>query len=177
MKKLFFPVCFLFFMQLQAQIKYPTTKKDSQMDDYFGKKIEDPYRWLEDDNSKETGEWVIQQNELTNSYLSKIPYREQIKKRLTDYFLNKNNITKSQAVINWRKRKKQELVEYKGGCCERCGYNKSTRALQFHHLDPNEKDFTISRKSYSIERLKKEVDKCILVCANCHAEIHSKMAL
>jgi prolyl oligopeptidase len=71
MKKLFFPFCFLFFMHLQAQIKYPTTKKDSQMDDYFGKKIEDPYRWLEDDNSKETGEWVIQQNELTNSYLSK----------------------------------------------------------------------------------------------------------
>jgi hypothetical protein len=100
---------------------------------------------------------------------------ETIKKRLTDYFLNKNNITKSQAVINWRKRKKQELVEYKGGCCERCGYNKSTRALQFHHLDPNEKDFTISRKSYSIERLKKEVDKCILVCANCHLEIHEEL--
>jgi prolyl oligopeptidase len=116
MKKLFFPVCFLFFMHLQAQIKYPTTKKDSQMDDYFGKKIEDPYRWLEDDNSKETGEWVIQQNELTNSYLSKIPYREQIKKRLTDlsnferfstpfkkgdlYFYYSNSGTQNQNVFN-----------------------------------------------------------------------------
>ena len=80
-----------------------------------------------------------------------------------------------QAVIEWRKRKKVELVEYKGGKCERCGYNKSTRALQFHHLDSNEKDFTISRKSYSIERLKKEVDKCILVCANCHLEIHEEL--
>jgi DNA invertase Pin-like site-specific DNA recombinase len=87
----------------------------------------------------------------------------------------KKRTSNPQAVIEWRKRKKQELVEYKGGKCERCGYNKSTRALQFHHIDPNEKDFTISRKSYSIERLKKEVDKCIMVCANCHLEIHEEI--
>jgi DNA invertase Pin-like site-specific DNA recombinase len=83
--------------------------------------------------------------------------------------------SKVKAVISWRKRKKKELVEYKGGCCEKCGYNKSIEVLQFHHLDPNEKDFTISGKSYSIERLKKEVDKCILVCANCHIEIHEEL--
>lgn len=87
----------------------------------------------------------------------------------------KPTITKSQSVIQWRKRKKIELVAYKGGCCEICGYNKSISALQFHHRNPNEKDFNISRKSYSFERLKKEVDKCILVCANCHAEIHEKL--
>lgn len=83
--------------------------------------------------------------------------------------------SKSQCVVDWRKRKKIELVEYKGGCCERCGYNKSIEALQFHHLDPNEKDFAISAKSYSFERLKKEVDKCIMVCANCHIEIHEEL--
>jgi DNA-binding Lrp family transcriptional regulator len=99
---------------------------------------------------------------------------ETIKKRLGDYFLNKNIITKTQAVINWRKRKKQELVVYKGGKCERCGYDKSIEALQFHHIKPSEKDFSISGKSYSIERLKKEVDKCIMVCANCHIEIHEE---
>lgn len=97
---------------------------------------------------------------------------EHLIKRVKKKVKSKSN---SQAVIDWRKRKKIELVEYKGGCCERCGYNKSTRALQFHHLDPNEKDFTISRKSYSIERLKKEVDKCIMVCANCHLEIHEEI--
>jgi predicted transcriptional regulator len=83
-------------------------------------------------------------------------------------------ITDSKAVINWRKRVKSKLVEYKGGCCEKCGYNKSEQALQFHHMNPNEKDFNISGRSYSLERMKKEVDKCIMVCANCHIEIHEE---
>jgi len=75
-------------------------------------------------------------------------------------------------VINWRKRVKIKLVDYKGGNCEKCGYNKCIDALEFHHLDPSEKDFSISDKSWSLERLKKEVDKCILICANCHRELH-----
>lgn len=79
---------------------------------------------------------------------------------------------KSKSVIEWRKRVKISLVEYKGSKCEKCEYNKCIRSLEFHHLDPNEKDFTISGKSWSFERLKKEVDKCILVCSNCHNEIH-----
>jgi hypothetical protein len=84
-------------------------------------------------------------------------------------------VTNKISVINFRRRVKSKLVEYKGGCCEKCGYNKSEQVLQFHHTNPNEKDFTISGKSYSFERLKKEVDKCILVCANCHIEIHEKI--
>lgn len=79
------------------------------------------------------------------------------------------------SVIDWRKRKKIELVEYKGGKCEKCGYSKCIDALDFHHVDPNEKDFTIGGKSWSFDRLKNEVDKCILVCANCHREIHSEI--
>lgn len=80
----------------------------------------------------------------------------------------------SKNVIEWRKRKKIELVAYKGGCCQLCGYDRCIEALEFHHNDPNEKDFTISGKSWSFERLKVEADKCILVCSNCHKEIHSK---
>lgn len=83
-------------------------------------------------------------------------------------------ISPSEAVVDWRKRTKVKLVEYKGGCCCRCGYNKSMNVLQFHHLDPAKKDFTIGGKSWSYERLKEEVDKCILVCANCHIEIHEE---
>ena len=83
--------------------------------------------------------------------------------------------TKVQSVINWRKRTKEKLVEYKGGKCVKCGYDKCIQALSFHHIDPKEKDFTISGKSWSYERLKNEVDKCILVCSNCHIEIHSKV--
>jgi len=116
MKHSIFLLSIIFFSQLNAQIKYPQTRKASQIDDYFGKKIEDPYRWLEDDNSKETGEWVIQQNELTNSYLSKITFRNQLKKRLIDlsnyerfstpfkkgkfYFYYSNNGIQNQNVFN-----------------------------------------------------------------------------
>lgn len=99
--------------------------------------------------------------------------KEKIMKIVGDVSIKK--ISGSEAVINWRKKKKIELVKYKGGCCERCGYNKSFEVLQFHHINPNEKDFSISGKSYSINRLKKEVDKCILVCANCHIEIHEEL--
>jgi len=84
-------------------------------------------------------------------------------------------ISGSQSVISWRKRTKKKLIEYKGGKCEICGYNKCLTALQFHHKNPNEKDFTISGKSLSFDRLKEEVDKCLLVCSNCHAEIHEKL--
>src|SRR5690606_14846136 len=53
------------------------------VDNYFGKNVKDPYRWLEDDRSTETADWVGRQNEATQKYLSKIPFRENIKKRLT----------------------------------------------------------------------------------------------
>ena len=74
---------------------------------------------------------------------------------------------------------KVKAVEYKGGKCLVCGYNKSVRALQFHHLDPTQKDFGIGAKGYtrSIEKTKEEVDKCILVCANCHREIHNGLTI
>lgn len=85
----------------------------------------------------------------------------------------KSNLSKR--VIMWRKDKKLKLVEYKGGCCQNCGYKKSIGALEFHHINPDDKDFTISGKSYSFERLKKEVDKCVLVCSNCHIEIHEEL--
>lgn len=84
-------------------------------------------------------------------------------------------ISVSKNVISWRKKIKKKLVDYKGGKCVKCSYDKSIRALQFHHLDPTEKDFTIGGKSYSFEKLKKEVDKCILVCSNCHCEIHDNL--
>jgi len=72
---------------------------------------------------------------------------------------------------------KSQMVEYKGGCCTRCGYKKYQGALGFHHIDPNGKDFNPSRlKNYSFnERLKNELDKCILVCSNCHREIHDEI--
>lgn len=71
---------------VQGQITYPKTKKGTQVDTYFGTKVEDPYRWLEDDNSAETKAWVGEQNKVTFGYLDKIPYRTKIKNRLTELY-------------------------------------------------------------------------------------------
>lgn len=69
---------------------------------------------------------------------------------------------------------KQRCVDYKGKDCIRCGYNRCIAALEFHHRDPSEKDFKISltRNQYRWEQVKLELDKCDLVCSNCHKELH-----
>ena len=76
-----------------------------------------------------------------------------------------------------RKRLKEQAVEYKGGRCEQCGYNTCLSALEFHHLDTSKKDFGIAANGYtrSWSKLKDELDKCILVCSNCHKEIHENL--
>lgn len=66
---------------------------------------------------------------------------------------------------------KKALVEYKGGCCQECGYRRCITVLQFHHLDPSLKEFSLSRAyNRSWDSLIREVDKCILLCSNCHGE-------
>lgn len=80
------------------------------------------------------------------------------------------------AVTKVRMNRKIECVLYKGGKCERCGYNKCLSALEFHHIDPNEKDFSISTSDRtSFDFLKPELDKCMLLCSNCHREIHEEI--
>lgn len=76
---------------------------------------------------------------------------------------------------------KRQLVKYKGGKCSICGYDKSLNALQFHHLDSSNKDFALAAAynngHFDMSKLYEEVDKCILVCANCHAELHEKESI
>ena len=79
------------------------------------------------------------------------------------------------AVVYWRQRIKAKSVELKGGKCLICGYSKCSRSLQFHHLDPTKKDFTLSRVTLAWSKIEKELRKCVLVCANCHGEIHDGM--
>lgn len=66
----------------QAQLQYPQTKKNVVVDDYHGTKVEDPYRWLEDDNAEATRSWVKEENKVTFGYLATIPFRDKVKKRL-----------------------------------------------------------------------------------------------
>lgn len=72
---------------------------------------------------------------------------------------------------------KTKCVEYKGGKCEKCGYCKNNSALEFHHTDPTSKDFNIANARHTTfgEKVKAELDKCLLVCSNCHREIHDEL--
>lgn len=84
-------VCFLIgygigklIKNMNNRIEYPATERENVVDNYFGTEVADPYRWLEDDNSERTAAWVRAQNEVTFDYLSKIPFRDAIRERLTE---------------------------------------------------------------------------------------------
>jgi predicted HNH restriction endonuclease len=79
-------------------------------------------------------------------------------------------------VSDWRRRTKLKLIAYKGGKCERCGYSKPFPSVyDFHHKDPTKKDFGLGEGSVkAFARMKKEADKCALLCKNCHAEVHEE---
>ena len=80
----------------------------------------------------------------------------------------------SQQVMECRKRKRIKLVQLFGDKCSLCGYNRCSAALEFHHINPEEKDFELSMSnSKSLEKNIEEAKKCILICANCHREIHN----
>ncbi|WP_246625354.1 prolyl oligopeptidase family serine peptidase [Edaphocola aurantiacus] len=86
MKKSLLPLASLLLMAQMSNaqhMNYPQTRKEDQADNYFGQKVTDPYRWLEQDTAKETEAWVQSQNQFTNAYLQQIPYRDAIRERLT----------------------------------------------------------------------------------------------
>jgi 5-methylcytosine-specific restriction endonuclease McrA len=67
-------------------------------------------------------------------------------------------------------------VEYKGGCCSICGYNRYIGSLEFHHVNAEGKDFTLAHaKNTVFEKIKAELDKCVVLCANCHREEHARL--
>lgn len=70
------------------------------------------------------------------------------------------------------------LVEEAGGACSLCGYDRWVGALQFHHIEPASKDFHLAHRGHSrsLSRSRREMSKCILLCANCHAEIEGGFA-
>ena len=126
MKKILIMSSFAFLLACKSNevkkitmLPYPDTKKVDTVDNYFGTTISDPYRWLENDTTAETANWVKAQNEVTHNYLSQVPYREQIKNSLTEiwnyekisapyrkgeyYFYSKNDGLQNQSVIYAKK--------------------------------------------------------------------------
>ena len=80
-----------------------------------------------------------------------------------------------QAVAKRRRKVKEFAVAYRGGKCQICGYNKCIWALDLHHIDPKTKEFGLGEKGYtrSWEAIKRETDKCVLICSNCHREVEA----
>lgn len=120
----------------------------------------------------------------TNSPDKKCPKCEKILPNTSGYFYYKNskhiglgtyckkcsNIYTQQKQKDW----KVECINYKGGKCKLCKYDRSMEALEFHHVDPSKKERVLSQsRMANLEKIKSELDKCILVCANCHREIHA----
>jgi hypothetical protein len=81
----------------------------------------------------------------------------------------------SSRVMEWRQRTKVRAVVYKGGCCLACGYNRYVGALDFHHTDPATKTAGIAemlRSPQAWTTIRAELDKCVILCNRCHAEVH-----
>ena len=88
-------------------------------------------------------------------------------------YKNKEDLYKNQ-IFRWRKIK-QKAIEYKGGRCESCGYSAHPAALQFHHVNPTEKDYVWTKlRLRTWSSITTELDRCQLLCANCHSIVHSK---
>ncbi len=142
--------------------------------------------WLKKFNLKTTNKsfsqgYSCKERIIENGIEYKICPRCNNKKELKTNFYMKNNewthswckACSNKNTVEWQRERKLEAIKYKGNKCVKCGYDKCPGALDFHHLDPSKKDFSISRKkNCSFETIKPELDKCILVCRNCHAELH-----
>ena len=103
--------------------------------------------------------------------------KEKQKKFQSDWHL-KTKVDRRELTHNAKKalieRNKVLILESRSQGCSVCGYNKCPEALEFHHIDPNTKDMSIGKavRQWGTEKLKEEITKCIVVCANCHREIH-----
>lgn len=150
----------------KATISYHCTRNNMG---YFGLKIslnliEEINNFYENNTLKSTA------NKFNVSTSTVIKYTKNKRKILSDVERKKRNYLK---VKSFRQKIKEKAVEYKGGKCEKCGYDNCIWALEFHHKISKEKDFNISNsKMLNWEKIKLELDKCAMVCSNCHREIH-----
>ena len=135
-------------MNAQTKLNYPKTKKGTQVDTYFGTTIQDPYRWLENDKSPETEAWVKSENEVTYDYLSKIPYRDALKARMTQLW----NYEKITAPFN----EGSFTYFYKNNGLQNQSvlYRKDEKGVETVFLDPNtfSKDGTTSLDNVSFSK-------------------------
>lgn len=143
--------------------KFNLGVEKKEFDEDFIKKVNSFYQ-------NNTSQITMKKFSVSKNFIKKFCNKTKIKKTKEERRKSSSN-----AVIKRRRKVKEMSIDYKGGKCLTCGYNKHQSALEFHHIDPKEKDFSIGSNGYcySWDKIKKELDKCILVCSNCHREIHS----
>lgn len=88
--------------------------------------------------------------------------------------VRRKTICASCSVVSSRKKKKLQAIEYMGNKCQMCGYNRCEANLVFHHLKPEEKEFQVAGACKSWEKIKAELNKCVMLCHNCHREVHAE---
>ena len=140
-------------------------------------------RWLKILGLKTHSEWKM--HRMNHAEEIKTGFKTcsncKIKKKLSEFYIYKSGRPHSwcyqcsdESSTRLIRERKERCIEYKGGKCIVCGYNKYIGSMTFHHLDPSVKNYNIAKlKSYTLEELKPELDKCVLLCLNCHGETHS----
>jgi prolyl oligopeptidase len=143
--------CSAFQMKAQS-LNYPETKKGTQSDNYFGTKIDDPYRWLENDTAMETGEWVKTENAVTQQYLSNIPFRQKIHDRLTELW-NYERVSAPDKEGDWYSFYKNDGLQNQSVLFVKKGLNGKAEVL----LDPNKlsKDGTVAIQATAFSKHQK----------------------
>ncbi|MEO6301936.1 MAG: S9 family peptidase, partial [Bacteroidia bacterium] len=159
-------------LDAQTKFYYPVTEKGNTVDQYFGIKVPDPYRWLEDDRSEKTAEWVKAENTATEKYLSQVPFKDKIKQRLTQIW----NYNKQSAPF----KKGNSFFCYKNNGLQNQNVLYKQKALQDDMseilLDPNalSNDGTVSLSDISISKNGKTLAYGISKAGSDWVEIHFK---
>ena len=158
-------------IEFNGKIRYVYSRKLCfDCSPYLGKKSNSSYfRWKRENKKSSWCSGCKKELPLENFYLKKSKEGNNRPQSLCKICNNKRSRERSSSFKEW-------AVDYKGGSCIRCGYTRCLDALQFHHRDPSQKDIDISKiKLWSKENVKKELDKCDIVCGNCHSEIHYEL--
>lgn len=121
------------------------------------------------------------QQSFNNNYLTKKCPKCNIVKNKTEFLLLKNNklspyckSCKKSLYKDKRQQFKEQIVNLKGKKCQNCGYDNCLAALDLHHINPTEKEISFNKSGLVLtDKIIKELDKCILLCSNCHREIHN----
>lgn len=117
-------------------------------------------------------------NEIKNiSFFYSQQQKSETSNAIWHYYDSRCKECRSTTTTKRRQNIKKQCIEYKGNKCVHCNLDdpEHPEIYDFHHLEPNKKDFTIGKTIKKFESLKKELDKCILLCANCHRKIHKKL--